>query len=180
MSNSSMAYFYFDFNDLGKQVVTNFLCSLICQLSIHRADLPDVTVRLYNDHNVVNEKTRPRVTELLNAIQVIAGGFRQTFIIVDALDECTEIEEFVDILTEMTSWNPIVVKVLITGRRERDIELALQPLSPRSICMQLAKVNADIRTYIAYRITKEPRLKRWPDYARKEIEAFLIDGANGM
>lgn len=96
----------------------------------------------------------------------------------DALDECTDIEELLELIQEMNEWR--TVQILATSRKEKDIEDVLKSLATCQICIQDAQVDNDIQLYIHHRLLNDPKLKKWPPKVQKEIEASLKDGAHGM
>lgn len=107
-----------------------------------------------------------------------------TYIILDALDECAERDELLTDLEEIVSWEDANVHVLTTSRREKDIEEALILLSDERnrIGIQSALVNADIRTYTHDRLQIDRKLRRWlkrPEVQLK-IEDTLVKKADGM
>jgi hypothetical protein len=106
--------------------------------------------------------------------------FQQTFIILDALDECKEREELLGLLENFIDWEVESLHVLATSRRERDIEEALEPLVTGQVCIQSALVNADIYIHICERLQNDLKLRKWPANVQTEIEKTLMDGAHGM
>ncbi|PVH69880.1 ankyrin [Cadophora sp. DSE1049] len=108
------------------------------------------------------------------------GEFKETFIILDALDECKERKELLLLLKNLNSWGTGKLHILVTSRRERDIEETLESLVTSEICLQSALVNVDIHTHISERLQNDSNLKRWPANVRGEIERTLMDGAQGM
>ena len=72
------------------------------------------------------------------------------------------------------------INVLITSRRERDIETAWQDIGTGSICIQSAVVDADIKLYVRSQLSRDQALKAWPDSVKKDIEKTLAEGAHGM
>lgn len=111
-------------------------------------------------------------------------SLEDTYIILDALDECAERDELLTDLEEVASWEDANLHVLATSRREKDIEEALTPLSEarNRISIQSALVNADIRTYIHDRLQTDRKLKRWQKYPKVqlEIEDTLMRKVDGM
>lgn len=98
------------------------------------------------------------------------GKFKETFIIVDALDECKEREELLILLKNLTSWGIEELHVLIISRRVRDIEETLESLVTGEICLQSAVVNINIYTYLFERLQNDSNLRKWPANVRGEIE----------
>ena len=70
--------------------------------------------------------------------------------------------------------------MLVTSRRENDIDATLSPLATCQIYMQSTLVDADILTFVRERLEHDPKLKKWPEHVRAEIKLTLIDGARGM
>jgi hypothetical protein len=174
----AIAYFYFDFNDSEKQRHDKFTHSLIEQLAWQSAKALACLESLFSDCQ--DGKQQPTQDALEVALQQIVHEFEETFIILDALDECKEREEFLLLLKNLTSWGGGKLHVLATSRRERDIEEALESLVTSEICLQSALVNIDIDTHISERLQNDPKLRRWPVDVREEIKTTLMEGAQGL
>jgi hypothetical protein len=172
------AYFYFDFNDTKKQRHENLIRSLIDQLSLQSGKISPPLEALFAESQ--NSRHQPTLASLLSTLQQILGDFRQTYIIIDALDECMEREDLLIMIETIVDWKLDKLHILATSRRERDIEDALGTLVTTQICIQDAVVNADIQTHIRERLANDSKLKRWPTKVQIEIETALMDGAHGM
>ena len=83
-----MLYFYFDFNDPAKRQPENLVRSLIDQLSSRCAQMPPGLESLYS--SCTNGKRQPQASELFKTLHDMMGGFTQTYVVLDALDECLE------------------------------------------------------------------------------------------
>ena len=109
---------------------------------------------------------------------------KDTYLILDALDECVERSELLINLERIMSWEDANLHILVTSRREQDIEDALTPLieAKDQIGIQSALVNADIRVYIRDRLQIDRKLKRWKNNPKVqlEIEDELMKKACGM
>jgi len=180
LSGAALAYFYFDFNDAEKQRVKEFLCSFIAQLSQSTSRAAEKVQALYT--RCQRGQQQPSMASLQICVREILEESPRTFLVLDALHECTEREELLDLIKELYSWRLPNVNVLATSRRELDIEQVLSPLSTCIIPIQSAKVDPDIRLYIDNRLHSDNKLKRWSKHAdlMKEIETTLVDGADGM
>lgn len=173
-----IAYFYFDFNDTEKQRHDKFTRSLIEQLAWQSVEALACLQSMFS--RCQDGKQQPTQDALELALQQMLGGFEETFIILDALDECKEREELLLLLKNLNSWRTEKLHILVTSRRERDIEETLESLVTSTICLQSALVNVDIHTHISERLQNDSKLKRWPANVRGEIEQTLMDGAQGM
>ena len=174
----AIVYFYFDFNDTEKQRYEKLIRSLIEQLSLQSVKpmytLNDLFARCRDGQQ------QPTPDALAATLQHMLGGFQQTFIILDALDECKEKKELLGLLESIIGWKVENLHILATSRREKDIEETLEPLVTGQVCIQSALVNADIHIHIRQRLHDDPKLKKWPAKVQREIEETLMDGAHGM
>jgi Cdc6-like AAA superfamily ATPase len=177
-----IAYFYFDFNDQEKQVPELMVRSLISQFSQQCDKVPVTLETLFS--SCENKQRHPSLDDFLEVLQDIIQGFPQSYIILDALDECTNRAELMDILKSMVEWRLEKLHILVTSRQERDIESSLKDFVDEQsiICLQSKPVDKDIHTYIRQRLSHDKNLEKWQkDHGiRQEIEEALIKGAHGM
>ena len=111
-------------------------------------------------------------------------AFREIFIILDAVDESVERPELLADTEGIFEWENTNLHILITSRREKDIEESLARLSQERgpICIQSALIDADIRCYVHDQLQTDRKLKR----RQKEpqvlslIEHALLDNVDGM
>ena len=120
---------------------------------------------------------------LKNALKQLVQSFGDTFIILDALDECKERQRLMPSLEEMAGWKISSLHMLFTSRKEKDIEESLSTIltEEQRICIQSAVVEDDIRNYVRTRIRTDRDLRKWqkPE-VQTEIETVLMEKAGGM
>ncbi|KAL9628246.1 MAG: hypothetical protein Q9164_007348, partial [Protoblastenia rupestris] len=87
-ADTAVLYFYFDFNDPAKRQPENLVRSLIDQLSSCYAQMPPGLESLYS--SCTNGKRQPQASELFKTLHEMMGSFAQTYVVLDALDECLE------------------------------------------------------------------------------------------
>jgi hypothetical protein len=126
----------------------------------------------------------PPEAGLLTAIKSLLDGSRQTFIIIDALDECPntgdERRDLCNILEKFHSWAQPNLHLLVTSRKEADLCEALGSfVTLRPISVQ-DNVKSDISKYVRSKLASDPDLRKWSDEIRTEIEETLVEGAQGM
>jgi hypothetical protein len=182
--DSSMvtAYFYFDFNDAQKQDPELMLCSLLRQLLQCSVTTPKDVDALFSSCD--SGQRRPSVHALLKATQQAAQDFTQVYVVLDALDECTQRSELMDILGAVAGWKLDNLHLLMTSRKEREIETSLESYVEEgdTVCLQRDVVDQDIQRYVQQRLRDDKGLAKWNKDAaiREEIEAALMRGAQGM
>lgn len=176
-----LVYFYFSFQDTEKQKVAHLLRSILSQLVRQAESIPDPVIILYDKYL----HSQPPTDRLLSAIKCMANGHKNTFLIIDALDECpnqnAERSDLCNVLRVIKEWAASNFHVLVTSRRAVDLVESLDPLCTiGSISIQGPEVQSDIRRFIRSELSKNKRLSTWPADIRNEIEHTLVQGANGM
>ena len=138
---ATLAYFYFDFRDKEKQNVRNAVTSLIIQLSAYSKPCCDIVYHLYLTHGKGlqqpgNDILIARLKEMLTVTT-----HHPIFIIMDALDECPNIEmptprEAILILVkDLVRLQLPNLHICATSRPEIDIRSMLMPLASNTISL---------------------------------------------
>lgn len=181
-SGEVLTYFYFDFNDMQKQDVERMVRSLIYQLLQQCVKIPGDLDTLFS--SCKNGQQEPSLDALLNVMRQMTKDFPQVFIVLDALDECAYRTELMSILETMTGWQLPNLHLLVTSRRERDIENSLESFvtQENTICLQSEVVDRDIQKYVRQRLSDDKNLNKWhkDPTIRQEIEEAIMEGAHGM
>jgi hypothetical protein len=177
-SRYQCVFYYFDFSDSKKQEVASLLRSVLAQLASRDLKTLKEVERLYNESD--RGKQQPDKKSLLSILlSVLRSSFR-TYLIIDALDECSQRDEMLEVLFDVNKQCSEDVSILVTSRKEHDIELVLDGLASSSIGIQQAVVDADIRIHVKTCLVKDAKLKRWPPEVKEEMEVALVRGARGM
>jgi hypothetical protein len=175
-------YFYFDFNDPEKQLHDRMIRSLITQLSAQSGGISKPLESLFS--YCMNGERQPVTHSLLTTLRQMVEEFSETFIILDALDECVERKELLADIKEIAKWKLGKLHILVTSRKERDIERSLGSLinDQGEVHIQNTMVNDDIRAYVRKRLEADEELERWrsKQEVQDEIETKLMGKANGM
>jgi hypothetical protein len=173
-----LAYFFFDFRDAVTQSVESLFRSLVQQLSTNIV-LPAVQ-DMYD--RCERGKRSPTLHELKKTLQTILERPGLVYIVVDALDECTQGELLFQSLLEMKHWELRSLRIVTTSRTEALIyedELLLDTLK---IYVSKVATENDIHAYVELRLSEHPRLKKWTrdEDTRDLIKKVLIQRADGM
>ena len=178
----AVAYFYFDFNDMEKQRPENMIRSIITQLSFKYPSMSQALKSLFSSHT--NGERQPIAGALITTLHQIIQGLDETFIVLDALDECTDRTELLEYIEIIAGWKLRNLHVIATSRKEKDLEDDLGPLLEEQdkICIQSGIVDKDILAYINERLQTDRSLSRWRTIpkAQEEIKVALINKAHGM
>jgi hypothetical protein len=131
-----------------------------------------------------NGRQKPSQKEFLDTISQVIQRSGQVHIVLDALDECAERTELLKILKTLAGWQHENLHILMTSRKERDIESSLAEYLGETdvICPQSEVVDGDIQRYVQQRLSHDTGLVKWSKDAaiRQEIVAVLMSKARGM
>src|SRR5271170_1914985 len=83
-----IAYLYCNFRQQHEQKPTDLLLSLLKQLVQEQPFIPENVQSLYKHHKA--KRTRPLLDEISKSLQSVVANYSRVFIIVDALDECSD------------------------------------------------------------------------------------------
>lgn len=178
-TNTLLLFFFFDFNDSGKQRLENLLRSLAAQLYHYGNKASRSLDDLFASHNTGKEQ--PDTTSLSACVNIMIEAIGNVSIIIDAIDECTERAELMRWLKTLGSNK---TQLIITGRPEVEFEREIPQLLNGRNCIMLDKqaVDADIRSYV------KATLRQRRDFVDKSLSPDLLEmiydkvgnGADGM
>jgi hypothetical protein len=174
-----IAYFFFDGRDgqTELQLHNKLIRSLISQFSDTRhGGIPTELADLYKNCGV----QQPLDDQLHDTLRDILNGFSRAYIIIDALDECTDREKtlhWVKKLVTDTDRKAQNLHVVVTSRPEPDIRENFGVLHPDSIDVGEATSNEDIMKYL--KLQMESKFKKYDEDTRNKIEAGLAQRAEG-
>ena len=177
----AVAYFYFEFRNTGPQHGP-MIRSLVSQLAAQCTNQPNPLESLYSSCS--DGARQPKLCDLRQALRDLVQNFDNTFIILDALDECGEREQLLNDMQEFAKWQLGGLHILVTSRREWEIEKALDFLvnENQKIDIQGENVARDIYVFVHQIVQTGRDLSRWrglPE-VQDEIEKVLTKKANGM
>lgn len=110
-------------------------------------------------------------------------SYDKVFLLIDALDECPEIDNarqtMLEYLTELGKEAPNL-RILITSRATSDIRDTMFILGADPIVVAARKVDPDIEKYVSAQLSRDRKLSRLDPTTRKLIEDTLSQKADGM
>jgi hypothetical protein len=155
---------------------------LLCQLLQRSFMIPQDVDALFSSSG--NGQRQPPLHALLEVTPQVMQQFTHAYIVLDALDECTQRSVLMDMLETVAGWQLDNLHLLMTSRKERDIEISLESYvkEKHTVCLQRDVVDQDIQRYVQQRLRVDKGLAKWNKDAaiRQEIEAALMGGARGM
>jgi hypothetical protein len=174
-----IAYFFFDGRDSQNalQLHDKLIRSLISQFSHQRGGIPEELADLYK---CCGDHQQPSVNQLQNTLRDILDGFSHAYIVIDALDECTDREKGLNWVSQLvtgTDRNAENLHIVVTSRPERDIEKVFGTFDPHAIDIGEATANQDIFIYLELQM--KSKFQQYSEITRKKIESVLRARAEG-
>jgi len=186
---ASMAYFYFDFRDINKQHWRDLIPSLLTQLSTQSGPCCDILSRLYSGHG--NGARQPNDDALKRClIEMLTLDQRPIYLIMDALDECSNIsgipsprDRVLRLVKELVDLHIPNLHICVTSRPEFDIRDVLESLTSFQVSLHdQCGQKQDIVDYVRSVVysDSEPYMRRWKREDKDFVIKTLAERADGM
>lgn len=185
-----MAYFFFDFKDIGKQDVRGFLSSVLVQLCGQSVSFCKILHELYSEHQDGSNQSGDSALKQCLEKMLKASRKIPVYIIIDALDESPDTsglqssrEKILALVQELVGFNLPNLRLCITSRPEVDIRDVLEPLTSTSSRISLHDEDGqrkDIANYISSVIYSDKKIKRWREKDKELVTETLLNRADGM
>ena len=158
---------YCKYTDTEIQSPENILASLCMQALDEYVPMPDLLIKLHGSHNA--KGTRPTLSDIRNVFFEVSKSVDTLYLVVDALDECSEQTRIV-VIRELKHWLSDC-KVLVTTRPIEDIT---QEFATGSL-VQINAHDDDLKKYIQSRMAASSRLSTLLQ-GRPNLEQNILDG----
>lgn len=141
-------YFYCSYGELERREAAPVLATLLKQLSMRSENMDPQLVAVFDKGISMSMELSAK------SLRAALARFEQTFIVVDALDECSKDERklLVSFLAGLIRSNPHGVKLLLTSRPESDLEQLLKNSS--KFLINANDTTKDIRPYVKVVLTE--------------------------
>ncbi|KAH6642103.1 hypothetical protein C7974DRAFT_384834 [Boeremia exigua] len=195
-TTNACLYFYITFQRRETLSLDVLLQTLVWQLSSQHKSAARILKKLHTEcQGEPGENVRtPKTNELVKTFEQMLRLEHETWIVIDALDECLAEGKRGDFKSLMNWLKDIVLArhsnlhLLVTSRDENEIRASLVAISgPRTfISIEGQGLDSDIRDYIWTRVWRSHELQRWETSSDKEndvremIQSKLLDQAGGM
>jgi len=168
------------------------LRSLVSQLSAWKGKPPKALARCANGHFSTTRYrgdrlavyrdgiAQPPIQDLVEILRGIAEEYDDTYLVVDALDECMNQGELLGILDNILAFQADGLRMFLASRRTADIATVLDSKVAYTVEARSEEVGRDIDSFVQEQLGTHPKLRKWPASLRNEIQDSLVSGAGGM
>jgi superfamily I DNA/RNA helicase len=186
---ASLAFFYHIFDENEKRNLRGLLSSILLQLCHQSDSYYEILSKFYSDH--ANGSRHPTDRELVDCLKQVleSTGQAPVFLIVDALDECSDTsdvpsprEEVLDLVKELIESQIPNLHICMTSRPETDITAVLDHLASYSVSIHNERGQRDdIENYIKWHVNEDPKnRKKWKAEDKTLVTDVLTEHADGM
>ena len=167
--NTAVACFYFDFAAQKEQSSTSVLGALLKQVVKGLEEVPGEIAQAYEKQEKVIGGRGPQLADLVKMLQ-IASSRRQTFVCLDALDECVPGNrvKLLDSLNRILQESP-GTRIFLTGRPHIRPEIGRR-LAGRVTSLSIGSKRDDIIIYLSTRLAEDTT----PDAMDSSLEAEIL------
>ncbi|KAF2683822.1 hypothetical protein K458DRAFT_42825 [Lentithecium fluviatile CBS 122367] len=117
-NDRAVIYFYFDLSDARVQKRDAMVRPIVSQLQSRCIRLPLNVMAYYNSFGASNQPCPPSV--LVDLVRTLVKEYVHTYVVLDALDECSDRDGILEFLTELISWKSETLHLLHTIRLQND------------------------------------------------------------
>jgi ankyrin repeat protein len=171
-----LAYLYCNFRRQEQQTLSDLLASLLKQLAKGRRPVSRIVKDLFDRHE--KKETRPSLEDISKALQLVVASYSKAFIIIDAVDECQEVDGCrAKLLSEIfTLQEKSNLHFLATSRFIPEITERFR----ESASIEIHANSEDVRKYLDGQMYQLPTFVSGNSELQEEIKNGIVHSVHGM
>jgi hypothetical protein len=174
--NVGLAYIYCNYKNQETQTTTGLLAAILKQLVQERQLYGEAAATMHKRH--AGRRTRPSLDEIRNTLKSVLNNYSKAYIIIDALDECTDSDgtrsELLAILRSLQTESN--TSLMATSRFAVRIEQSFQGF-PK---LEIRASDADVKQFSAGQVHRLPKFVRRDPELQAEIQDGIVRAVDGM
>lgn len=174
--STGIAYIYCNFRWTDEQRPHKLLASILKQLILGCSKIPDGVEQLYSYHRT--KETQPCLREIVKELYSVATAYSKCFIIVDALDECFDVDGgrrlFLSELRKLQAHAN--VNILATSRMIPEIA---RELGTEYVLLEIQASNNDVARYLEGQVHQLPNFVQRRTALREEVKIGIAKAVKG-
>lgn len=174
--NVGIAYIYCNYKRQETQTTTDLLAAILKQLVQERPLYGEPVIALHKLHG--DRRTYPSLKEICIALNAVLNSYSKAYIIVDALDECTDSDgtrsKLLTILRDLQTKTDM--RLMVTSRFVARIEQSFQG----SLMLEIRASEADVKRYVAGQLHRFPMCVQRDPELQAETQDGIVLAVDGM
>ena len=163
---------YCSYKDQALQTPTSLIASILYQILTITKFISDDLRALYERHEL--KKTRPRLEELFAELQACVQSLDKFFVIIDALDECSDVTRN-EFLKHIRKLRPAANLMVTTRPASHSVNVY-----PEAVCVEIRAKDTDVRSYCEAKIKSDDRFNFMREDAKNDMINKLVENAQDM
>jgi hypothetical protein len=174
--NIGVAYVFCNYKVQSEQNTLSLLSAILKQLVQAQPSAPEAANALYKVHSA--RGTMATVDEISNTLKVTLKSFSTVYIVVDALDECSDEHKTPLRLLERLRGlqNDGDIRLMVTSRFIPEIQEEFK-LAPK---LEVRASPEDVAEFIKGQIPRLHRCVQRDDELKREVEEHIVEAVDGM
>ncbi|KAI9665887.1 MAG: hypothetical protein M1821_003822 [Bathelium mastoideum] len=174
--DTGIAYLFCSYKTNLDQSIPNLLAALLKQLIQGRPNIAAPATHMYEYH--FKRGSRPSVQELLQNLNSVFSRFSNVFIIIDALDEYSSINDerrqLINMMRDLQAGSN--VRLLFTSRFIPDV------IQDFCSCphLEIRADQGDIKRFVASQLSRLPACIQRDDELKTAVQTNIVEAVDGM
>ncbi|KAJ7768560.1 hypothetical protein B0H14DRAFT_2968386 [Mycena olivaceomarginata] len=154
----ALAYFYFDFRHEDRRSAEIALRRIVLQLS---TQTPHPHQTLNTAHaSLSHGQAIPRLKELYGILEEMLSGLTRTYIILDGLDECDDLEQVVNVVSRLRNWTKSPLHLFIASQPRSIFRERFGGAEP----VHFDAAEGDVYRFVTHELESRDKLKIWRNH----------------
>ncbi|KFY95418.1 hypothetical protein V498_03373 [Pseudogymnoascus sp. VKM F-4517 (FW-2822)] len=171
-----IAYLFCNYKAQAEQTYAVLLATALKQLVHGRLDIAGPVTLMYENNQ--NHNTRPSLDEIFRTLQSACLAYSSVYLVVDALDECSDRDgartRLIDRLRELQITTN--VRLMFTSRFIPEIEEKF----PSDPTLNIRASDLDLRRYIAGQVSRLPKCIQRSAELIRNVQDSITEAVDGM
>ena len=171
-----VAYLFCSYKAQTDQCASSLFAALLKQAVQNRPDIAAPMTQIYELHS--KRGSKPSFSDILQTLQSVFSAYTTIFIVVDALDECSDREgargQVIDKLQELQNGKDI--RLLFTSRFIPEITQKFDS----KYTIEVRASEEDVKRFIEGRIQRLPGFIQRDEKLKLAIQNKIVEAADGM
>lgn len=176
-----LGYFYCDFREERSTSAAETMRSLLSQLLQHlrrqMVDPGDLIDKLVEERDEGASTINNTILLARHVFRVVKQFPRQPFLVIDALDECKDVNILLKALDGLRKGG---MRLFVTSRPHQNIKDSLSAFPFIDLEVMMYWMSADIRLHVARELDSRRRLRSIDASLKEKIYSKLCNQAGGM
>jgi len=173
----AVAYLFCSYKSQTDQSASNLFTTILKQLVRNRPEIATPVTQMHELHS--KRGSKPSVSDIFQALQSVCSAYTTIFIVVDALDECSDRNgvrgQLIDKLHELQAGKD--VRLLFTSRFIPEITQKFHSEVPT---LEVRASEEDVKRFVVGQIPRMPGCIQRDEELKLAIQNKIVDAADGM